>query len=97
MSALDDFQAHAVRAFPRECCGLFVQTADGEIYMPFENRATDAHAHFEMPPDAFAIAEEQGMVSAIGHSHPDAPAAPSEVDRVCCEATALPWVIVSVP
>jgi len=33
---------------------------------------------------------------ALVHSHPDAPARASEADKVECEASGVPWLIVSV-
>ncbi|WP_439444430.1 C40 family peptidase [Xanthomonas translucens pv. translucens] len=95
-ATLQAIQAHAVAEYPRECCGLIVATADGERYVPCRNTAATASEHFRLPGDDYSAAEEQGEVLALVHSHPNAPAAASDADRVMCEASGLQWHIVSV-
>ena len=41
-------------------------------------------------------AEDEGEVVAIWHSHTDRPPVASDADRAGCEATELPWLILSV-
>lgn len=86
---------HARREYPRECCGLIIVRRGRERYVPCRNTAIGSE-HFILPGEDFAAAEEQGTVMAVVHSHPDAPATPSQADRVSCEASGLPWHIVRV-
>ncbi len=95
-STLQAIQAHAVAEYPRECCGLIVATADGEAYVACRNVATTPSEHFILPGEDYAAAEDLGEVLAVVHSHPNAPATPSDADRVMCEASRLPWHIISV-
>ncbi|WMJ68731.1 C40 family peptidase [Stenotrophomonas sp. 24(2023)] len=95
-STLYAIQAHALAEYPRECCGLIVAAASGEAYIPCSNTATKPSDHFQLPAQDYAAAEDQGEVLAVVHSHPDASAAASDADRVMCEASGLPWHIVSV-
>ena len=88
-------RAHAVAEYPRESCGLVVIKDRGESYFPCRNTAT-GNGHFVLAPEDYARAEDHGRIGAIVHSHPDYPATPSEADRVGCEASGLPWYIVSV-
>ncbi|WP_447982200.1 C40 family peptidase [Achromobacter kerstersii] len=88
-------RAHAVAEYPRECCGLVVMQGRRETYAPCRNLASGTD-HFVMSPEDYAQAEDSGRITAVVHSHPDAPATPSEADRVACEATGLPWFIVAV-
>nr|DAE39862.1 MAG TPA: MPN family protein [Caudoviricetes sp.] len=92
---LQAIKEHAVEQYPRECCGLIVADGRKERYKPCRNLAQDT-GQFRMSAEDWAMAEDAGRVLAVVHSHPDAPAMPSEADRAACEATGLPWVIVSV-
>lgn len=79
----------------RECCGLLVSDGDKQRYIPCRNVAENGQ-DFRLPAEDYAAAEDQGQVLAVVHSHVDVPARPSESDLVSCEATGLPWFIVSV-
>ena len=93
---LEAIRAHAAEDYPREACGLVIVAKGRERYMRCRNLAQGTE-HFVMNPEDYAVAEDAGDVIAVVHSHPDAPAAPSEADMVSCEATGLPWHILSWP
>jgi len=88
-------KAHALAEYPRESCGLVIAKGRKEIYLPCSN-AAQGHGHFMISGQDYADAEDQGQVIMVVHSHPDMPAKPSEADRVACEASGLPWCIVSI-
>lgn len=99
-------QAHGMQTYPHECCGAILGR-DGEGFrealalLPLANRRDDSPRNrFEVTPDDVQLAEKMARekkLELIGwyHSHPDAPAKPSEFDR----EHAWPWysyIIVSV-
>ena len=99
-------QAHGVETYPHECCGALLGN-DGEAgreiveLVPLANRRNDSPRNrFEVTPEDVQMAEKKAKdlrLEVIGwyHSHPDAPARPSEFDR----EHAWPWysyIIVSV-
>lgn len=88
--------AHALAEYPRECCGVVVVRKGRERYVPCRNLAAEPNDQFVLSPRDYAGAEDEGEVVSIVHSHPDVPARPSEADLVQCEASGIPWVIVSV-
>lgn len=96
-SSLNLFRDHANGAYPHECCGLLVVTQKGEQYLPCDNVATSKNEEFRIAPEAYAAAEDSGTIIGICHSHPDATSQPSNHDLAMCEATALPWHIISWP
>lgn len=95
-STLQAIQAHAVAEYPRESCGLIVDTAVGETYIPCRNTAETPSEHFRLPAEDYADAEDHGEILAVVHSHPNVAATASDADRVMCEASGVAWHIVSV-
>jgi proteasome lid subunit RPN8/RPN11 len=99
-------EAHGVETYPHECCGALLgrdSEASREILalLPLANRRDDSPRNrFELTPDDVRLAEKTARekhLDLLGwyHSHPDAPARPSEFDR----EHAWPWysyIIVSV-
>jgi len=88
--------AHAQEAFPRESCGLLVIRKGREVYWPCRNIGVGTD-QFVLHPEDYAQADEQGQIVAVVHSHTGLPCTPSQADRVACEASGLPWHIVSIP
>ncbi len=98
--------AHGLETYPHECCGALLGRDDGasrEVLdlLPLANRRHDSPRNrFELMPEDVLRAEKtahQSQLELLGwyHSHPDAPARPSEFDR----EHAWPWysyIIVSV-
>ena len=99
-------QAHGMQTYPHECCGAILgRDANGSrevmALLPLANRRDDSPRNrFEVTPDDVQLAEKtarERKIELIGwyHSHPDAPAQPSEFDR----EHAWPWysyIIVSI-
>jgi proteasome lid subunit RPN8/RPN11 len=98
--------AHGAETYPDECCGALLgcdrdDTREVIDLVPLANRRDDSPRNrFEVTPDDVRFAEKtasEKKLELIGwyHSHPDAPARPSEYDR----DHAWPWysyIIVSV-
>lgn len=87
---------HALAEYPRESCGLLVIIEGQETYLPCRNLAQGSD-HFILDPMDYLRADDRGEIVGIVHSHPDAPALPSEDDIIAQQASGLPWHIVSVP
>ncbi len=85
-------RAHAAADYPNECCGFLVGRADGESAtvtrtVPAANLRDDSPRNrFEIDPGDFVKTDRAARADGLGvvgfyHSHPDAPARPSEFDR----------------
>ncbi|MBD2812204.1 C40 family peptidase [Xenorhabdus sp. Vera] len=88
---------HAKQTYPNECCGVIAQKGRVEKYFPCKNLAPNPSEQFQLDPGDYLAASIWGTITAIVHSHPDATTQPSELDAAQCDATELPWHIVSWP
>lgn len=100
-------RAHGAADYPHECCGFLVGWADGEAVtvtrtVPAANLRDDSPRNrFEIDPGDLVKTDRAARADGLGvvgfyHSHPDAPARPSEFDREHAW-TGYCYVIVSVP
>ena len=94
---LSAIRAHAAEEYPREACGVIVGAGKAQQYVRCRNTAGQPQEEFRMHPGDYAAAEDLGEVVAIVHSHPDATSRPSPHDLAMCEASGLPWHILSWP
>ena len=92
---ITDALAHAAADYPRESCGVVIVRKGREVYRACRNIAEHPNQHFLIDPEDYAVAEDEGEVVAIVHSHVNLPPIPSQADRVGCEASGLPWIIVN--
>ena len=93
----DAIAAHVQAVYPAEACGLIIDQPGRPAYWACTNMARDKQDHFLLDPRDWVAAEDQGKILAIVHSHPDASANPSMADRVMCERSGLPWIIMGWP
>jgi proteasome lid subunit RPN8/RPN11 len=94
LSAMKD---HFDSVAPGEGCGAVVVFKGRYRFIPCRNLAESPEDFFVLDPECYAKAEEMGEIVAIAHSHYNHPATPSDADRVMCEATGLPWIIMAIP
>ena len=100
-------RAHGEETFPNECCGFMLGTPDSngrvvvELLRAENDRASEnQYNRFLITPEAFMKSEKAARAKGLDvlgfyHSHPDAPARPSQYDL----DHAWPWysyVIISV-
>ncbi|MCM0081446.1 M67 family metallopeptidase [Geomonas sp. Red32] len=97
---INELIGHARIGFPLEVCGI-LGGSDGAVSRLYRMTNTDAsREHFTMEPkEQFEVARDLRARSltmlAIYHSHPQAPACPSEEDIRLAVAPDVSYVIVS--
>lgn len=103
---LQAIRRHGEAAFPHECCGLLLGTYNPNQKVvheiqPLENEREDSrHNRFLITPETILrsdrTARARGLdVVGFYHSHPNAPAVPSEFDREHAWPT-YSYIIVSI-
>jgi proteasome lid subunit RPN8/RPN11 len=87
-----EIREHGQRAFPDECCGFLigrdrddVRRIDVILAATNDRNSGERHHRFTIPPEAFVSATREARrldldVLGFYHSHPNAPARPSQYD-----------------
>ena len=78
---------------PNEACGLLIQKGRSIQFLPCENTEVEPTKTFQISPDDFIKASEQGELLAVFHSHPDGEPFLSSADRFYQIQTQLTWVL----
>lgn len=82
---------HAKQCGEEECCGFII---DNKYYFACKNIAVDPRKYFEIAPEDWINAENQGQITAIVHSHPQGSPILSEADQFFQQQTKLDWWLV---
>ncbi|WP_392560852.1 C40 family peptidase [Orbus sturtevantii] len=82
---------HAKACGDNECCGLII---NNKQYIACNNIALDPQNNFEISPDDWIKAENQGEITTIVHSHPNGLPILSEADQLFQLQTKLDWWLV---
>lgn len=88
----ETIRRHGQETFPHECCGFLLGRDEGELrrivtVMPATNSRGERELHnrFTITPEAFLQADKAARANGLDvvgfyHSHPNAPARPSQYD-----------------
>lgn len=95
---LDAIRQHVAAEYPKEACGLIVQSGQQQIYIPCRNIADKPEETFTLSPEDQLAARARGEIIMLIHSHPDVVRlVPSELDRTQCDWSGIEWGIMSWP
>ena len=97
MKHVDFMLQHAHAEFPNEACGVIIKIGKKTSPVRCRNISATPTTAVEIHPDDYSNAEDAGEIVGIYHSHPNTTADPSPADLSMCEATGVPWHIVSWP
>lgn len=87
--------AHAAEVPQEEVCGLVVSGPTGLRLIRGSNIARRRHIEFDLGPEAWLAVGTDEEAVAVYHSHVGCGARPSLADLSACEASRLPWHIVT--
>ena len=80
---------------PNEMCGFLVNVNGKQRWRPVKNVASQPTEHFRIDPLDYLACAEEGKLLAIVHSHPVGPSQFSEADKLSCESSGLPWLLIT--
>ena len=89
--------AHAESKEGEESCGLLVSTNSSLSFIPCTNISEYPQNTFGIDPRDYAKAEDRGTIEMVVHNHVLSSSKPSEADKVSCNISGLPWLILSLP
>lgn len=95
---MDAIRQHVAAEYPKEACGVIIQSGRTQTFIPCRNIADNPEEMFTLSPEDRMAARELGDIIMIVHSHPDVvQLVPSEMDRIQCDWSGIEWGIMSWP
>lgn len=85
----------AVARWPNEACGFVVRKGKKSVAIEVPNSSAEPTYTFLIAPEHYMQAEQEGEIIGVWHTHAEAPAEPSMADLAGCEATDMPWYLMS--
>lgn len=89
-------QKIGIERFPNEACGFIITKAGKNNLIECRNDALYPETQFLINPDEYLKVSELGEIIGVWHTHTNGNIEPSESDLYGCEATNLPWYLVSI-
>lgn len=90
----EKIKTHAERVSPEECCGLLVESDEGELkVVECKNTAEDKNTLFKISLEEYLQALTQGDVYGVYHSHTQGESSFSEADKTISESLELVSVL----
>ena len=93
----DEILKYLLSVYPEEGCGILLNKRGVLKWKPCKNIAADRETSFELNPEDYISAHLEGDIYAIVHSHTNASAEPSELDKKASEFLKIPYIIYSIP
>ncbi len=94
---IKDIYSHAEDEYPKESCGIVIKSQGLLKYIRCNNISETPREDFTLDPRDYMNAESAGNIEYIVHSHPDASSNPSSADKIQCNLSQIPWIIISYP
>lgn len=92
---IKDCIEHAKQEYPKESCGVIVKCTNGSLkYVHCKNINTNPEQDFSISPEDYLMAEYNGEIVCIVHSHPSGDATPSRKDRISQALDTVAWLII---
>lgn len=91
----DMMRAAAAAAWPNEACGLILQVGKKSVSVLCANTSEEPGSQFLISVEDYCDAAARGEVIGVWHTHVNTSPKPSQADLVGCEASGVPWFILS--
>lgn len=85
----------AVATWPNEACGLVLRVGNKTVPIICENISPEPKAQFLISTEDYCEASNRGEIAGVWHTHVGVLPVPSDSDKVGCEASGVPWFILS--
>lgn len=92
---LEEIYSHAHESYPEESCGVVYIYKGRYKYRPCTNLHETPELNFRISDEELSSLPSGSQIYLIVHSHPDAPAEPSEFDLASQKASSHKWLIIS--